>query len=118
MRFDPDALAEDLHHATRVGRQVGERERDRLEREGIAPGQLYACQPEGRDGTRLAGCIKTYLPPPAGQWGMVFTAEREQADGSLVLVCLAFGIRHPQRPWQPSVYQVAHARLHGQARPD
>jgi hypothetical protein len=64
VRFDPDALAEDLHHATRVGRQVGERERDRLEREGIAPGQLYACQPEGRDGTRLAGCIKTYLPPP------------------------------------------------------
>jgi hypothetical protein len=33
----------------------------------------------------------------------------------LVLYHLAIGVRHPDHPWQPSVYQVAHRRLHGAA---
>jgi hypothetical protein len=45
---------------------------------------------------------------------MVFAGAREP-DGSPVLVALAFGLRHPERAWQPSVYQFAHRRLHGAA---
>jgi hypothetical protein len=33
-------------------------------------------------------------------------------EGELGLLCVAFGVRHPERAWQPSVYQVAHRRLH------
>jgi hypothetical protein len=42
---------------------------------------------------------------------MVFTGDIGAA-GAPVLVCLAFGVRHPTRPWQPSVYEVADRRLH------
>jgi hypothetical protein len=111
VRFDAEALAEDLHHATAAGRLVCERERARLEREGVPADELKACQAEGREGTELAGCVKTYLPQPDGPWGMVFAGDRE-LDGTPVLVCLAFGLRHPMRAWQPSVYHVAHWRLH------
>jgi hypothetical protein len=110
VRFDEEAFAEDLHHATSAGRGVGERERARLQRDGVATDELKVCQAAARDGTELGGCVKTYLPQPNGPWGMVFTGDRE-ADGTPVLVCLAFGLRHPARAWQPSVYQVAHRRL-------
>lgn len=52
-------------------------------------------------------CVKLYLPDDAGQWRMVF---RPTARGDR-LVLLAFGLGHPTRPWQPSVYRVAHQRL-------
>lgn len=55
--------------------------------------------------------MKTYLPQPDGSWGMVFTGDTEEA-GTPVLVYLALGVRHPGQPWQASVYQVAHRRLH------
>lgn len=57
--------------------------------------------------------MKTYLPHPDGPWGFVLTGDID-SDATPVLVALAFGLRHPQRAWQPSVYQVAHARLHTQ----
>jgi hypothetical protein len=44
----PDA--EDLHHATRAGREVDERERARLEREGIPTDELQPCAPVGPEG--------------------------------------------------------------------
>ena len=116
VRFDDDAFAEDLAYASPAGRRVGQVERTRLEREGIAAADLRACSPEGRDGTRLGGLVKTYLPPPAGEWGMVLGAGRDQRD-PLLLVCVAFGRRHPAVPWQPSVYQVAHRRLHADDQP-
>jgi hypothetical protein len=112
VRFDDDAFAEDLVHASRAGRAVGERERARLERDGIAVAALRACEPQARDGTQLPRCVKTYAPAPDGAWGIVFRGERSQ-DGTPTLLCLAFGLRHPRAPWQPSVYQVAHRRLHG-----
>jgi hypothetical protein len=111
VRFDGEAFTEDLHHASAAARVVGQRERSRLQRDGVAPGELKACHAQGRDGTELAGCVKTYLPRPNGPWGMVFTGDREP-NGTPVLVCLAFGLRHPARPWQLSVYEVAHRRLH------
>ena len=109
--FDEEAFAEDLAHATQAGRRVAETERARLEREGTPARELLACDAEARDGTRLAGCVKTYLPQPDGQWGMVFTGDTDAA-GKPVLVYLAFGVRHPRQPWHASVYQVAHRRLH------
>jgi hypothetical protein len=109
-RFDDILFAEDLAHATAAGSEVGVSERRRIEREGISPAELMGCEPEARDGTRLPGCVKTHLPQPAGDWGMVFTGDADD-KGAPVLVCLAFGRRHPLRPWQPSVYEVAHRRL-------
>lgn len=72
---------------------------------------LRACDAQADDGTRLLRCVKTYLPAPAGQWGMVFEI-RHDPDVRLFLDYLAFGIRHPSRLGQPSVHQLAHRRLH------
>jgi hypothetical protein len=46
---------------------------------------------------------------------MVFTSDVD-AGGRPLLITLAFGVRHPRRAWQPSVYQVAHARMHDVSR--
>lgn len=110
VRFDESAFAEDLEHASTTGKEVAAMARARLEQDGVAPHELLRCQSEGRDGTRLLGCVKTYLPQPAGDWGMVFQAGQD-AQGRFTLVFLAFGVRHPVRPWQPSVYRVADRRL-------
>jgi hypothetical protein len=110
VRFDDDAFAEDLAHASRAGRTVGERERARLERDGIAIAALRAYEPQARDGTQLPRCVKTYVPAPDGVWRMVFGGERSQ-DATATLLCLGFGPRPPGAPWQPSVYQVAYRRL-------
>jgi hypothetical protein len=80
-----------------------------LRKEGIPLDWLRRCEAEGRDGTRLPGCVKVYIPQPAGRWGAVFAADVE--DGTPVLVLIAVGERHPERPWRPSVYEVAHRRL-------
>ena len=109
--FDEEAFAEDLDHATDAGRLVAQAERARMERDGLPVGELLACDPDARDGTRLAGCVKTYLPQPNGDWGMVFTGDTDER-GTPVLLYVAFGVRHPIHAWQPSVYQVAHRRLH------
>ena len=109
--FDPDAIAEDLAHSTKAARQIGEQAITRLQRDGITRQQLFACKAEERDGTRLPGCVKTYLPQPDGRCGMVFQL-RSDDDGPF-LFCLAFGVRHPARDSRrPSVYQVADSRLH------
>ncbi len=108
--FDEEALAEDRDHASPAGRRVLDRERGRVERQGLRPDELTRCQPHARDGTRLAGCVKTYLPQPDGQWGLVLRGWDREGPG---LLCVAFGMRHPEQAWRPSVYQVAHRRLHG-----
>jgi len=72
---------------------------------------LRRCE-EGRDGTRLPICVKVYLPPPAGPFGMVFRIARDNVGTKLTL--LAFGVRHPPRHSNaPSVYRLAHWRLNG-----
>jgi hypothetical protein len=114
VRFDEDALADDLSHATAAGRQIAAEARELLGRHGVPASLLTACEPEARDGTHLAGCVKLYLPDADGAWGMVFRAAFALAGaGTPTLLCLAFGVRHPAHAWQPSVYQVAHRRLHG-----
>jgi hypothetical protein len=112
VRFDELALAEDLQHATAAGRRAGERARRELERDGVSAERLLRCQPEARDGTRLGGCVKTRVPWPDGRWGLVLVPIASATE-PLTLRALAFGERHPTAPWRPSVYQVAHRRLHG-----
>lgn len=68
VRFDDEAFAEDLAHATVAGRAVAYQPRERLERDGLVASETRPCRAEGREGTRLAGCVKVYLPAPAGQW--------------------------------------------------
>ena len=73
-------------------------------------GSLRRCEAEARDGTRLGGCVKHYIPQPDGRWGAVFTIDSAASKPALLL--LAVGERHPARPWKPSVYEIAHRRLH------
>ena len=81
-----------------------------LREEGAPHGWLLRCQEEGRDGTRLGGCVKFYIPQPAGPWGAVLAGDEKSSKPALVLI--AIGERHPERPWKPSVYEIAHRRLH------
>jgi hypothetical protein len=68
-------MAEDLARLGRAGTaafaELG-RELDRLG--GLPRERLTACEAEGRDGTRLGGCVKTYVPWPAGRFGAVMVA--------------------------------------------
>jgi hypothetical protein len=112
VHFDEISFTEDVSHATAAGRRVAIDARRDLERDGVDVAILLSCQPHGRDGTRLPRCVKLYLPPPAGGWRMVFEITRDPTRGDLVLAYLAFGLGHPQKPWQPSAYRVAHERLH------
>jgi hypothetical protein len=82
------------------------------ERDGVPADRLLRCQSQGRDGTRLGGCVKTRVPWPDGKWGIVLVPVAT-ATTPLSLRALAFGERHPTAPWRPSVYQGAHRRLHG-----
>lgn len=112
VRFDELAFAEDLEHATAAGREVARKARLELERQGIAAERLFRCDAEGRDGTRLGGCVKTRVPWPDGRWGIVFVGIVDET-GRVALRVLALGVRHPDAPWRPSVYQVADRRLNG-----
>jgi hypothetical protein len=110
--FDEPALVEDLRRAGRTARSVALRARRVYERDGCPVEDLLACESQARDRTRLPGCVKVYLPSPAGKFGMVFEIDRQ--DGRLVLAYLAFGVRHhPPDSHAPTVYELAHRRLHG-----
>lgn len=108
--FDDAAFAEDLGRASDAGQEVGHATRSKYEQDGVSIDDLLACDEEGTDGTRLAHCVKVYLPPPDGKFGMVFRIERR--DGKLRLAYAAFGVRHhPRDSNAPTVYQIAHDRL-------
>lgn len=108
--FDDAAFAEDLGRASDAGQKVARATRSKYEQNGVPVDVLLACEEEGIDGTRLAHCVKVYLPPPDGKFGMVFRIERR--DGKLRLVYAAFGVRHhPRDSNTPTVYQIANDRL-------
>lgn len=112
--FDADAWEEDLARATPAGRQAAEAARKDYERQGVPIAQLRRIAEHGHDRTVLPASIKVYLPPPDGRFGMVFML-KFQPDGRPVLMFLAFGVRHhPRDSRRPTVYQLAHQRLHGQ----
>lgn len=70
-----------------------------------------ACQVEGRDGTMLGGCVKTYVPWPGGRYGAVMVAV-SHPERPVGLRVIAFGIRHQPRDARAlTVYQIADRRL-------
>jgi hypothetical protein len=109
-RFDPDAFGADLKSSTPAGRTAAETARRNYERNGVPRSQLAPCETEGRDGTRLPGCVKIYIPQPAGHFGMVFKWVIHETGPRLKY--LAFGARHhPKDSHAPTVYEIAHQRL-------
>lgn len=100
--------------ASAAARAVAADARREFEQRGIAIEQLKPCDPEGSDGTQLPNCVKVYLPASDGPHGMVFEVVR--IEGRLQPLFAAFGLRHPGRDVrQPSVYRIAHRRLHQQS---
>ena len=94
--FDELAMAEDLA---------------RLGPGGVDAFTALACEAEGRDGTRLGGCVKTYVPWPAGRFGAVMLAV-SHPERPIGLLVIAFGIRHqPREAHALTVYRIAHRRL-------
>ena len=110
VHVDERALADDLARASDAARAAIEPMLQRLKANGAPAVWLKRCDAEARDGTRLPGCVKLYIPQPAGQWGAVFLGGA--VDGSPTLFMLAVGERHPGAAWRPSVYELAHRRLH------
>lgn len=110
--FDDDALADDLEHLP-ASAEVALRafRKDAQRQGGIPRSRLMACQAEGRDGTRLGGCVKTYIPWPGGRFGAVFVAVTHP-NRPMALRAIAFGVRHrPLGSSKPTVYGVANQRL-------
>jgi hypothetical protein len=109
--FDDAAFDEDLERASPAGRAVALSTRASYIAYGCPLANLRVCEAESPDGIRLGGCAKLYLPAPAGRFGMVFALRRR--EGRLLLSYLAFGVRHhPRDSNAPTVYQLAHLRLH------
>jgi hypothetical protein len=114
--FDSDALAEDLDRLPASAEIALRAFRKELRRAGGIPqSRLMACQAEGRDGTRLGGCVKTYIPWPDGRFGAIFVPARHPTH-ALRLRAFAFGVRHhPRESNAETVYKIAHRRLGGHA---
>lgn len=73
---------------------------------------LMACEKHGRDGTELGGCVKVYVPSPAGRFGVVMAAV-SHPERPIGLRVIAFGVRHqPRQANALTVYEIAHRRLH------
>ncbi|HXN38663.1 MAG TPA: hypothetical protein VN892_11530 [Solirubrobacteraceae bacterium] len=107
--FDEAAIAEDVAHHPPVARHALELLRRELDRDGGIPAsRLKRCEAEGNDGTRLAGCLKTYVPWPTGQFGLVMVPVAHSSR-PLALRAFAFGVRHPAA-LKPSVYKIADKR--------
>jgi hypothetical protein len=109
--FDERSWADDIQRIGDRGRALAQATRRRLDREGVPLAELHRCQPEGPGGTALPGCVKLYLD----HWRLVFRAATT-ASGEPALLCFALGLGHPSEGSRiPSVYEIAHKRLH--ARP-
>lgn len=116
--FDDAVWAEDLARAPERGREVALAARDEFELHGVPLAYVRGCEVEGPDGTRLAECVKVYLPAASGAHGMVLKIERDRTNRRLRLACIAFGPRHPPRKSRtPPVYEIAHIRLGGSRDP-
>ncbi len=109
--FDEAILTIDLARLPAAARIALRDLRTQTERSGGIPREyLKRCHGDARDGTDLAGSVKTYVPWPDGPWGIVFRAG-EDPRRPLALYAIAYGRRHPLSG-RISVYQIAHKRLH------
>jgi hypothetical protein len=107
--FDESAIAEDLAHHTATARKALDVLRREVDRDGGLPfSRLKRCEDEGRDGTRLGGCVKTYVPWPTGRYGLVLLPVAHPTR-ALALRAFAYGVRHPEAN-RPSVYEIASKR--------
>jgi hypothetical protein len=68
VRIDEILFAEDLARCTQAARAAIEPTVASLQDVGLPVKWLRRCEGEGRDGTRLGGCVKFYIPQPAGRW--------------------------------------------------
>jgi hypothetical protein len=96
-------------------RLAAERERPRLESNGLALADLRRCEAEAADGTRLVGLVKVYVPigdAPPSERPYAFVLSPAHGEPIPALALVAFGERHPRRGVR-SVYERAHKRLHG-----
>jgi hypothetical protein len=109
VRVIDQVLVEDLSRCTKAGQAAIEPVLEEVRHDGVPCEWLLRCEEEGHDGTRLGSCVKFYIPRPAGQWGAVLAADEQASKPALVSI--AIGERHPERPWRPSVYEIAHRRL-------
>ena len=109
--FDEETLATDLEHLSDTASAAVRTLRREIDSDGGLPtSHLKRCEPEGRDGTRLAGCVKARVPWPDGPWGIVFRAGQDPSR-PFALYTLAYGWRHPASYGKPSVYELADRRL-------
>jgi hypothetical protein len=110
-RFDEETLATDLEHLSdAAGTALAQLRREVDRDDGLPKSRLKRCEPEGRDGTRLPGCVKTRVPWPDGSWGIVFRAVAHPTR-PFGLRGIAYGHRHPTGPGQLSDYEIASRRL-------
>jgi hypothetical protein len=91
VRFDDQIFQEDLAYASVTGIAVARLTRHRYESKGIPVGELRITEAQGPHGVVLPRCLKVYLPPPDGPFGMVFRLMIDE-DGAH-LQYLAFGGR-------------------------
>jgi hypothetical protein len=109
VQFNDRAIAEDLAHHPPAARTALELLRREVVRDGgLSFSRLKRCEAEGRDGTHLAGCVKTYVPWPTGRFGLVLIPVAHPTR-PLALRAFAYGVRHPAAH-KPSVYQIADRR--------
>jgi hypothetical protein len=94
--FDEQIFREDLEYTDFTGRAVARLTRDRYESGGIPAWELRLTEEKGPDGAVLPRCLKVYLPPPDGPFGMVFRLMID--DTGAHLQYLAFGQRRPSSP--------------------
>jgi len=110
-RFDEVQIVDDLAHLPAGAATVLRAARRDIDRDGgIAASRLKKCEAEGRDGTHLPDCLKTYVPWPDGRYGIVFkiVAHPTHPWG---LLALAYGIRHKPGRGRLTVYELADQRL-------
>jgi hypothetical protein len=109
-RFDPDTWERDLARSTPAGRAAAEAAKVEYERDGVPRSHLKPCEPEGRDGTKLPDCAKTYIPRPDGKWGIVFKIVI--AENRVRLEFISFGVRHhPKGSHALTTYDYASKRV-------
>ena len=73
--FDDALFDADVQRASDAGAAAARAARKRFESEGVPRDELRKCEAEGPEGSQLPACLKVYLPPPAGRFGMVFQLE-------------------------------------------
>lgn len=113
--FNEHAIAEDLAHHPPAARKALDLFRREIDHnDGLSFLRLKRCDEEGRDGTRLAGCVKTYIPWPTGRFGLVLLPVAHPTR-PLALRAFAYGVRHPAAH-KPSVYVIADQRHNAESK--